>query len=219
MDGGAGLLMDGSGGSPTHYSSGERSPPRYMRGETARQRSSASKSHRAKGEKLRKEVKQQRTAREHKVSSMQKSKSRQGDRVRNASRQIGVALERANSAYRELASSYVAELRHLPEDGKRAKEQLVETKAASANEKRVQVEEWEQRRVKELAKRQKSARAARDGVRSQRKRGAIPAEMDAQMRRLGIGPYANHATIALRAPTGGGSPQASSPADGSQYDA
>ena len=212
--------MDGRADRPASHGS----PPRYMRGETARQRTDASKSHRAKGEKLRREAKQQRTAREHASNSLQKAKSRQGERVRHASRQIGVALERANSAYHELASSYVAELRHLPEGGRRAKEQLHETKAASANEKRGQVDEWQQRRVKELAKRQKSARAARDGVRSQQKRDRIPQEMDEQMRRLGIGPYANlptapfahPSTLALRAPTGSGdSTQASSPADDS----
>ena len=103
-----------------------------------------------------------------------------------------ILLKQADDAYREHARQYVSELRELPNSIKKTAEALADARKARASEVRVaKHEDWERRRGENIRLRAESARALRDEViRSKQRRSTIPPEMEAEMRRLGIGPFA-----------------------------
>ena len=165
--------------------------PRYLL-ETQRHRSPAQLSHRAHGAALREQALQQRLARQQKVEALTRHNKRRGANVRREERSIGAALEKANSAYREHARQYVSELRELPSSIKKTAAALAEARQVRANElKAVKSTEWEQRRSENIQRKANIARALHDEVkRSKMRRSVIPPEMEAEMRRLKIGPFA-----------------------------
>ena len=167
------------------------SRPRYLL-ETQRHKSAAQVSHRAHGAALREAALQQRQAARQKVEALTRHNKRKGADLRRAERSMNSARGHANAAYREHARSYVSELRELPANIKQTAAALVEARQARAHEVRSANQgEWERRRSENTERRVEAVRALHDEIRrSKMRKSTIPPEMEAEMRRLKIGPFA-----------------------------
>lgn len=186
---GAAWTAAAAGATASPAPTGER--PRYLL-ETQRHKSPAQLSHRAHGAALREAVLQQRDAAKQKLEALARHNKRKGANVRRAERSMDSAREKANAAYREQARQYVSELRELPSSIKQTASALAEARSAHANDLRLTKHgEWERRRCENIERKAQTTRAMRDEVRrSKLRRSSIPPEMEAEMRRLKIGPFA-----------------------------
>ena len=167
------------------------SRPRYLL-ETQRHKSPAQLSHRAHGAALREAALQQRQLAKEKLEALTRHNKRKAANVRRVERSMESARQKANSAYRDHARQYVSELRELPSSIKQTSAALAEARSAHANQLRLAKQgEWERRRCENIERKAETARALRDEVRrSKLRRSTIPPEMEAEMRRLRIGPFA-----------------------------
>ena len=160
------------------------SPTKSRRGEAHRER-------RAHGEVLRQAAQVQRHEANRKVREMMRHKGRTAHYARCRREQLHHAIDTAAAAYTDRAREYRDELRQLPEGIHRAKCELSGQRQRAACALRSDKEvEWKKRRRESETARAEVARQLRDQVRHGTRRAVIPPEMDAQMRRFGIGPYA-----------------------------
>ena len=168
--------------------------PRYLL-QTTSSRSPAAMERRARGEALQMEAALQRRDARLRILALKRQNKMKGAAVRRETRQIGAALEQSTNAYKELARLYVSELRELPVNIKQANESRAEVKRQCANELRINKStDWLSRRTQAKEAKAQAARQTRDQVRRSTIRTSIPLELEEQLRRYKIGPFANAAS-------------------------
>lgn len=166
------------------------SPPRYL-AETSRSRSEAVHKHRERGAALRAAALEQRANARNKARALLRQKSRIGAHVRMEHRQLSHAICERDSTYQQRARVQAEALRQLSGNIRTAKSELQSERRASAQQLRCDAKsEWERRRLLAAEARRDQAKCMHDEIRRSRLRVIIPPELDEQMRRFGIGPYA-----------------------------
>ena len=162
--------------------------PRYAR-ETHRQRSEAFQARREHGLEVRNAVRAQRIEANRRIRDVMRRKSLAAANTRYVRERLVSAVDQAAHAYADKAQEYAKELRELPEGIQRARDALVgERSKAAASLRASKATHWNQQRHEAREAISSSKRRVHDEVRARCR--AIPPEMDAQMRRFGIGPYA-----------------------------